>query len=196
MTTKKANTLTKAQLEIVWNYVNTRPHSVVDRARVALSFKAGLRAQEIAGLRWDRNVLDATGDFRSSLFVGSDIGKYGQERFIPWNKDLITALRNLRKAGYPGNLVIPPLRPGASTAIQARANAMAVWFWRTYDNANLKGCSSHSGRRTVITTLAKNCNKHGGSLRDVQKIAGHAYINTTQLYIEESDAQKNMMGDL
>jgi integrase/recombinase XerC len=56
------------------------------------------------------------------------------------------------------------------------AGAITVWFYRLYNRLGLKGASSHSGRRTFVTELAKTIVAHGGSLRDVQQLAGHASL--------------------
>ena len=69
-----------------------------------------------------------------------------------------------------------------------------VWFNRAYGTIGLKGCSSHSGRRTFITRAARLVHKAGGSLRDVQLLAGHRSIQTTQRYIDgDSDAQRRLV---
>ena len=55
---------------------------------------------------------------------------------------------------------------------------VVVWFHRAYATIGLKGCSSHSGRRTFITRAARLVHKAGGSLRDVQLLAGHRSLQT------------------
>jgi len=55
--------------------------------------------------------------------------------------------------------------------------------------------SSHSGRRTFITNAAPKISTVGGSLKDVQELAGHANLRTTQRYIEANpDAQVRVVG--
>lgn len=76
------------------------------------------------------------------------------------------------------------------------ANAVTVWFHRLYDGLGFKGASSHSGRRTAITRWAKNAVAAGGSLRDVQQLAGHASLQTTQRYIEGSSDAKRKLVDM
>ena len=63
------------------------------------------------------------------------------------------------------------------------ALSIVVWFARAYRAVGLEGCSSHSGRRTFITRAARLVHKAGGSIRDVQLLAGHRSIQTTQRYI-------------
>jgi integrase/recombinase XerD len=67
-------------------------------------------------------------------------------------------------------------------------------FKRWYENVGLIGCSSHSGRRTFITNAARKISIVGGSLRDVQMLAGHSSLAVTQRYIDgDSEARKKIV---
>ncbi len=233
MANAHAKTLDKQQLARLLEVVAGGPSPLVDRVRVLLSFAAGLRAQEIVGLQWNRNVLNAGGGFafqhtlvtregkknrrfveQPMLFIGSDIGKYGRERTIamsPALRDALQALKDFRalpaepsdpvEAEIWSRLqstphVIPPGRNNSSSRLKSRANACVVWFNRVYDKAGLNGCSSHSGRRSFITQAARNANLQGCSLIDVQAIAGHADLGTTQLYVDMSENQVGLVAGL
>ena len=75
------------------------------------------------------------------------------------------------------------------------ANAVAVWFLTRFREIGIEGASSHSGRRTFITSAAKKITEAGGSLRDIQELAGHASLATTQRYIQgDSAAKRNVIG--
>jgi integrase/recombinase XerD len=73
-------------------------------------------------------------------------------------------------------------------------NSIVNWFVVLYRETGLEGCSSHSGRRTFITQAARLLHKSGRSLRDIQLLAGHRSIDTTQGYIDgDSHAQHKLI---
>src|SRR5210317_2498819 len=78
------------------------------------------------------------------------------------------------------------------TTPQAIVNMFAAWF----EDIGLNGCSSHSGRRTFITNAAKKISSVGGSLRDVQMLAGHSSLAVTQRYIEGDGEARVKVVDL
>ena len=85
--------------------------------------------------------------------------------------------------------------PGTRLILNSRgqplgANGTAQWFLRLYHSLGFEGCSSHSGRRTAITGWARKIAAAGGSLRDVQSLAGHASLADTQRYIDQSPEAK------
>jgi|GEM_PF-3975012 len=72
------------------------------------------------------------------------------------------------------------------TTPQAIVNMFALW----YTGIVLTGCSSHLGRRTFISNAARKISSVGGSLRDIQMVAGHSSLAVNQLYIEGSSAAR------
>ena len=77
-----------------------------------------------------------------------------------------------------------------SVAPQMIVNLFRGW----YQELGMTGSSSHSGRRTFITTTARKISLVGGSIRDIQILAGHKSLQTTQRYIEaNSEAQRKVM---
>lgn len=164
-----------------------------NRVIVLLSFKAGLRACEMAGLTWSM-VLTPSGQIASSISVSGQIAKNGRGRRVPLHRELRRALIRLRDEddNPTRGPVICSQRGGHMTA-----RSVVNWFAALYDAAGLTGCSSHSGRRTFITRSARALAKAGGSLRDVQELAGHRSITTTERYIEgDRDAQRKLVAML
>jgi integrase/recombinase XerD len=146
-----------------------------------LSFGAGLRVAEIAGLTW-RDVTDPLGNIASEIHVPGAISKYGRSRRVPMYKCIPSLLVAFARRHPEAQHFALNHRGGPRNA-----NALAVWFHRVYQRMGLEGCSSHSGRRSFITYLANNHGRLNKSLKDVQEIVGHARLDTTASYIDLSD---------
>ena len=66
--------------------------------------------------------------------------------------------------------------PDEKLPSRARSLLFASQFHTRFAEIGIEGASSHSGRRTFITTAAKKISEAGGSLRDIQELAGHASL--------------------
>lgn len=171
-------------------HARTQRHSDRNAVIILLSFKAGLRACEIAGLTWAM-VLASTGSIGDELRIARNIAKGGSGRAVPMHKDLGLALARLHRAqGRPRDGPVVLSERGGSMSARSVVN----WFGDLYRQLDLPGCSSHSGRRTFITRAARLLTASGGSLRDVQELAGHRALTTTERYIQGSrEAQRKLI---
>ena len=182
---KQAKLLTYAQQRACLNHVGTSRYPARDRAILLLSFKAGLRAKEIAFITWGM-VTDAEGVVSDVLHLENSASKGSRGgRQIPMHPELRESLIALRSADRDNHVVFSERGRCMSPT------AVANWFYCLYKVLGFTGASSHSGRRTFITRAARNIVQAGGSLRDVQDLAGHSSLTTTQRYIEVSDSAKS-----
>jgi len=188
MAGKQAKILSDLQIAAVLRYADQTRYPARNRVIVLLSAKAGLRAGEIANLTWDM-IVGPAGELATSIALRDSAAKYGGGRTIPVHLDLRAALKVLASRGRLNGPVIESERGGSMTPL-----SIVVWFNKAFKKVSLVGCSSHSGRRTFITRAARLIYKAGGSLRDVQILAGHRSIQTTQRYIDgDSDAQRRLV---
>jgi integrase/recombinase XerD len=188
MAGKQAKILNDKQLSQLLAYTSATRYPIRNRVIVLLSVKAGLRAGEIAELTWDM-VLDPSGQLSAAIELRDWAAKKKSGRTIPLHDDLAAALGSWMIETSSSGPVIRSERGGPMTPI-----SIVNWFKTAYQSMGLAGCSSHSGRRTFITRAARLVHKAGGSLRDVQLLAGHRSIQTTQRYIDgDSDAQRRLV---
>lgn len=177
---KQAKTLSKGQVEAVLGYLAKTRWPTRNRVIFLLSTKAGLRAKEIASLTW-RMVTDARGQIGQAIYLENTASKGQSGRVIPMNDELRTALAAYSKTT---NMASSSFLIESERSNRMSAQAIVNLFWRWYQHVGFDGCSSHSGRRTFITNTARKISTVGGSLRDVQMLAGHTNLRTTQRYIE------------
>lgn len=193
---KQAKTLSPKQIEVALSYLATTRHGLRNQVIFLLSTKAGLRAIEIASLTWSM-VVDASGELGNSINLTNEASKGSKGgRVIPLNKELRSALFqwfNLSKQRKGFDLhtdYVVTTERSRSTSAQSMVNCFKNW----YSDLGFVGCSSHSGRRTFITNAARKISTVGGSVRDVQLMAGHSNLNTTQRYIEvDAECQRRVV---
>lgn len=212
MATKRARTLDDEQFQQLLEYIDqnsTLPER--DRLIVMLSFKAGLRVAEIAKIDLSA-MLDVTNNrIGKMVYVFSHVAKKKRQREVPINKDLRGAIEAFRKrfpaatfvaiSSQPFRYLLTkgpngkpkPLAVGPEVYKRMSVTALTNYYWRLLHDAGFENASSHSGRRTFGTKLARRANQHHSSLRDVQKLMGHARLDTTENYIEYSDDVIDLM---
>ena len=192
--TKHAKIINPRMVIATLHYLDGTRHPVRNRLIFLLSVKMGLRAKEIAHLTWSM-ILDAEGNFTDILTLDNSAskGKRGG-RVIPLSQTIRDALRthydpSARKD--PHHRIIQTERSD-KVAPQVIVNMFQKWF----ADLGYEGCSSHSGRRTFITNASKKISSVGGSLRDIQYLAGHSSLQTTQGYIEGDSRAREKVVEL
>jgi integrase/recombinase XerD len=189
--TKQAKTLTSAQVRKALTIASTGRYAARDAVMILLSVAAGLRACEIAALRWS-HLTTPDGDLADAIALPNiaSKGKKGGRTIAigPELSDALTVLKASIGADFDALAPVVRSQRGSFTA-----GAVQNWFRDLYRRAGLEGCSSHSGRRTFITQAARNIVAVGGSLKDVQDLAGHSSLGVTQRYIEGNSEARSLV---
>ena len=141
-------------------------------------------------------VVNSDGEVNDSIHL-TDIASKGKSgRVIPLNKDVKVLLVRLfedesnRPTFDINSSIVIRTERSKSTSAQSIVNMFAGW----YSDLGFVGCSSHSGRRTFITNLAKKLSLVDGTMRDIQSLVGHSNLQTTQRYIEvDTDSQRKLV---
>jgi integrase/recombinase XerD len=186
---KQAKTLTDAQQRIVLKHLSEGRQAKRNTVMFLLSVDAALRAKEIASLEWSM-LTDASGALTDEIRLQDRASKGRSGGVVFMSKRLQKAIAEYAQDEDMMGRVLKSQRCG-SLSPQVVVN----WFYNLYRDLGYDGCSSHSGRRTAITSWARRISAVGGSLRDVQALARHSSIAMTQRYIEVSeDACRKVVG--
>lgn len=181
---KQARVLTDTEMKRLLAVIGHGRHAERNRLAVMLSFLAGLRVGEIASLKMG-DVVDGEGNARDQVHLKGAYTKGGVSRTIFANTRLKREIQRYLK-GLPALPTpdAPLLRTQKCRAFSP--NTLCQLFCQLYQRAGIDGASSHSGRRSFISTLAHN----GVSAKVIMELAGHKHLSTTQRYIEVNDEMK------
>lgn len=153
---------------------------------VLTSLWSGMRVKAIAAVRVC-DVCAEDGSLLREVRLTAEQTQDRRSRTVYINQKLRDELASYLRA-YPPTDANQPLF-WTERSKGWNANTLSQWFYWTYRNVGIVGASSHSGRRTFITTLA---NKGVG----VRVLAVHSSITTTQAYIDVNDEMKRSAVEL
>jgi len=181
---KQARVLTQVEIKRLLRVVSTTKHAARNRLVVMLSYMAGLRACEIAALKVGdviNELKDGTWEVKSEAVLKSNQTKGNKAQTVVFS----SALRKEIASYYAQSeetlemtdfLIISQKKSGFSS------QTIQNLFRELYEAAAISNASSHSGRRTFITTLSEK----NVSVRVIQALARHSSLATTQRYIDVS----------
>ena len=188
---KQAAYLSEKQVKNAIARTNDYKHALRNRAVVELSVYAGLRAIEIASLRWE-HLLDEDGRIGEVIKLTNDASKGESGGLVPLNaklKETLTQLFDTTAEKSAKSAVIINSK-GEGLKRQSVVNLL----WSHYRKCDIAGASSHSGRRTFITNAARKISLVSGSIKDIQILARHKNLQTTQRYVEQNtEAQRKVV---
>ena len=173
-----AKSLTAQEIEKVYAHIDQHAYAERNKLMLTLTIAAGLRVSEVACLTIG-DVRNADGTVRSEVYLASHRVKHGHARTIFLNARLqhdIATYISTRNWLYDEQPLFSTHR-GQRCAFSA--NTLTQHFYWLYKNAGVKNASSHSGRKTFLTSLASQ----GVSVFVLAELAGHKSIATTQRYV-------------
>lgn len=176
-----AKSFTTADLEQVLQHISTARHAVRDRAIFLMSVLAGCRVGEIAQLTY-ADVVDDNGSIKHQIFFAAQRVKHNHAGYIYINSRLRDEL-----AAYAATQSFKSPAQAFFYTQQSRmrgftANTLAQHLRNLYRAAGV-AASSHSGRKTCLTSLAAQ----GVSVYVIAKIARHKRLETSMRYVTCND---------
>lgn len=149
---------------------NGMPATLRDHALVRVLLYAGLRAQELCGLRWE----DV--HFHPGLLVVQH-GKGGHRRAVPFDERVGDALLAWQGVQRPRTEHVFTGRFGEPLAYHEAARILVRLARRARLGRKL---SAHALRHTCATQLLRS----GLPIEEIQRLLGHQWLTTTQIYTQ------------
>lgn len=186
-----AKSLTPAEIEKALAYIAQNANALRNRIMFLLTTNAGVRVSEVASLKLS-DVLDADGTVRSEVFFAAERVKHGHARTVYLNSKMQAELGAYIQSRKWFDSEQPLFTTHRGPRSGFTANTLTQYFYWMYKGAGIKGASSHSGRKTFLTSLSNK----GISVFVLASLAGHRSITTTQKYITVNDDVKRRAVEL
>lgn len=189
----KARVLNEAEFKRLLIIAKDSTFALRNIAIIFCSFGLGLRAKEIASLKIS-DVVDHQLNVLDEVNLTRCMTKGDKQRHVyVTHKRITSALQehidHLQKQDTfnPQGWLFKTQRGS-----RFHPDVLQKWFRKLYDKAGLQGASSHSGRRTFITRLIEQ----GADIKAVSRLAGHASIVTTAIYVEDNPERLKRISSL
>ena len=173
----QAKVLDQAEIQLLFNVGLT---TLRDRCLFGICLYTACRINEACTLR-RVDVFDKKRNDRSSLIIrkGNSKGKLAT-RCIPIGEDLQALLTEYNPPEsqqflFPGRWGKSYINPMSASRILREA----------FDRIGIEGASTHSLRRTALTTMSNN----GIPLRIIQEVSGHRSLEVLEEYLAVKDEQ-------
>ena len=180
----QAKTLSTAEIEQLLTHITTRKYAARNRSMMLLTHWAGLRIGEVACLRWS-DVTTTDGLVKDEIRLLPDMTKGRHARTVFVSMRLREELAAYSEQARCVDRSYPFFASQKSVRSGFNANSLSQTFALLYEGAGLEGASSHSGRRTFLTSLANK----GTAIHILKTLAGHRSISTTAAYLYSSPSQ-------
>lgn len=176
----KAKVLNESEFKRLLIVARSGQFALRNVALLYCSFGLGLRAKEIASLKIF-DVTTANYELLDEICLQRAMTKGEKQRYAYLtHKKVCDALEEHIASIQHQERHKPLFQTQRKTRFTP--NALQKWFKSLYDKAGIVGASSHSGRRTFITRLIEQ----GADIKAVSRLAGHASIVTTSIYVEDN----------
>ena len=192
-TMAQAKTLNEKELNLLLLYIKTRKYAVRDRAMVLMTYWGGMRIGEVAATKIG-DVLNADGTIKEEMRLTAAQTKGKHARTVVLAEKLRKELHAYLKTRFTEKELIAVTYSDYMNkplfATQKRegfnANTACYHFHMLYKGCGLNGASSHSGRRSYITSLSARA----VPLKVLMELVGHRQAQTTMRYIDVTTDMK------
>ena len=189
---KQAKVLNSTEIRRVLDYVATRKHALRNRALVLTMFNTGMRVSEVASLR-TKDIVDSEGNIKNEIRLAAENTKTNEARTVFVNEKLRKELQQYARVYANANPNNKFFYSQKRDSDGFSSSTLCQHFHYLYKRVGLDGASSHSSRRTFITTLANK----GTSVRVIMGLSGHKALSSVQCYIDcNSELMRNAVEGL
>ncbi len=163
------------------------PSGAPDAAAVIIMQGAGLRRSEVVGL--DMNDYDPTS---RGLRIRDGKGSKDRETYLGSSAVLTLDDWISARGSAPGPLFCPVCKNGKIIIRRMTAQSLMEALQKRAREAGVAHFSPHDLRRTFISQLLDA----GADISTVQRLAGHANVQTTTRYVRRGEEAKRRASDL